>query len=75
VTQLDLLGGSRQFYRTFDELCAAVARQGRGLSLKAIGTADALARELAKDAPDAERVAWMARRLGLDPAEVGDGRA
>jgi hypothetical protein len=72
TAQLDLLAPPPvdQGVPTFDAIVAAVLVRGDGITLRQIGTADALARELEKGEPDRERVRWMARRLGLDPARL-----
>ncbi|HSW31893.1 MAG TPA: hypothetical protein VLH75_20585 [Longimicrobiales bacterium] len=69
TTQLSLLDAPRCL-RSFEELAAAVMARRRGMTLQEVGTADTLARELAKDRPDRERVGWMARRLGLNPNDL-----
>lgn len=68
TAQLDLLHVPS--IRDFEDVVAAVMGQGRGMTLRQLGTADALGRELAKDTPDPERLTWLARRLGLDPLDM-----
>ena len=55
----------------FYSLCKTVAARGKGLTMKQIGDASALAREQAQADPDMERVELLRGRLGLDAkAEV-----
>ena len=51
----------------FHVLCRAVGARGHGLTLRQIGAAHDLARELDRDVPDSERVEELATRLELDP--------
>ena len=50
----------------FDAICKTVAARGRGLTMKQIGDASALAQELERADPDPERVEFLRDRLGLD---------
>jgi hypothetical protein len=55
---------------TFDRACRLRGAQGRGLSLRDLAAAHALARELASDAPDSGKIGDHAHALGLDPAAL-----
>ena len=52
---------------TFDRLCGAVGRRGRGLTLRDLAAARALAVEVTGGDPDPSKVREFARRLDLDP--------
>ena len=54
----------------FDRICKTVAARGRGLTMRQIGDASALAGELAKADPDTDRVELLQDRLGLEAAEL-----
>ena len=54
----------------FDTICKTVAARGRGLSMRQIGDAAALAQELERADPDMERVELLRDRLGLDEKAV-----
>lgn len=76
ASQLDLLAPPpAQPANAFEAVVAAVMALRAGITLRQLGTADALARELERETPDRERVEWMARRLGLDPVTVLSWRA
>ena len=49
----------------FNAICKDVGARGRGLSLKEIADAAALAEEEARGAPDPERLAMLRERLEL----------
>lgn len=50
----------------FRELCGVVTARGGGILATEIDDCAALAREEARDAPDAERLEELRERLGLD---------
>lgn len=54
----------------FDRLVSLVSSRGTGITLKEIGAAGALARELEAEQPSPKRVEALAGRLGLPPDEV-----
>lgn len=70
VSGLGLMDGPE--LDTFNRLCqvAKLRTKGPGITLDQLGDAAALARELQKNEPDAERVELFAARLGLEPTEV-----
>lgn len=51
---------------TFDDICALVGGQRRGLTLEQLRDAYALARELDSDESDQDRVEDLAAKLGVD---------
>ena len=69
ASQLSLLDAPARL-RTFEDVLGAVMARGRGITLRELGTADALGRELASDHPNPERLGWLCRRLGLDPRDL-----
>lgn len=54
----------------FDVISAKLAAGGGGLNLRQIGDAAALAEELEKPEPDAERVEGLRARLGLESVDA-----
>jgi len=57
---------------TFSRLCRIIALRstGRGITLPQLGDAAAVARELAEEEPDRERVAELCARLGVEIEEL-----
>ena len=54
----------------FDTICKTVAARGRGLSMRQIGDAAALAQELERADPDMGRVEVLQGRLRLEASET-----
>ena len=62
---MSLITMSTATMERFDAICKTVAERGSGLTMKQIGDAGALARELAESNPDPDRVEFLENRLGL----------
>lgn len=54
----------------FDRIAAVVVARREGVTLIQLASIDALARELALEAPDPDRVGWLARDLHLTNGEL-----
>lgn len=67
---MSLIADSPAVLARFDRVCSLLTARNRGITMRELGAAHALARELQAEAPDPDRVVDFAAALDLDPEEL-----